>query len=309
MPLSYRIAAIDIGSNAIRAVFAYHVDGKVFFFKNYRYPVRLGTDVFKNGQVSIKKIKEIENAFGELFLKVSKHKITKVRAVATSALRDAKNSNEILQKIFSQTGIEIEIIDGKEEALLIKKAVTNMHDIDEMNALLIDIGGGSTEVSLISQRKIHFTKSYQCGTVRLLQNKKNMNSAIEKFISDLSHDIEGHLSRSPFKICFGTGGNLRRMGKLRKLLLKRPATRIKKYELEVIKKIIEKKSLDERVRLFEMSKDRSDVIVPAMNIIYSILKKYKQNEIFLPKVGLKEGIVFSLLNFSPKEVHFTTKFQ
>lgn len=307
-----KIAAIDIGSNAMRSAFATLTDdGHLKVFKNYRYPIRLGEDVFSKGKLSKNRIRITEEAFSELFIKLSKHKITDVYAVATSALRDAENSKQLIDLIKKQTGIKIEIINGLKEAELIKNAIESIIPLHNKIALLIDIGGGSTEITLTKNGKILTSKSYQYGTVRLL--KSIQSNQIEKDIEEFSKKVKNHLAKvlkgQEINLCVGTGGNLRRMGKLRQRMLKKPTNRVTMVELNSMYTEIVHLPVHERVQKFNMREDRADVIVPAMAMIEQILIDNDIYEILLPKIGLKEGVLLENIGHSVSELHLQSKNQ
>lgn len=304
-----KYCAIDIGSNAMRAVFAKVYDNEAHCFKNYRYPLRLGADVFKYGKITNERMKITELAFGELFLKLSKHNIDHVRACATSALRDSLNGEYLINKIKKQTGINIEVIDGMKEAQLIKNAVDFNLPLKDKSALLIDIGGGSTEITLTRNSKIITSRSYQFGTVRLLESHK-LNS-IEEDIIYFCENVNAHLAHftEHIDICIGTGGNLRRMGKLRNNLLGKPTTSINVNELESILLEVEPYSIEKRMNMFNMRRDRADVIIPAMQMIEHLLHYTNIKNIYLPRVGLKEGILLDSIKPRPKKLHLAIKGQ
>lgn len=304
-----RICAIDIGSNAMRAVLAKEINNELYCFKNYRYPIRLGADVFKNGKISPKRINLTENAFGELFLKLSKHKIDYVKACATSALRDSINGEELIEKIYTQTGIDIEIINGLKEAELIKNAIACVYDLGGKKALMIDIGGGSTEITITSGTHIIASRSYQFGTVRIIESLKQKSSHKEiiDFCENASKFISQHTKK--IHICFGTGGNLRRMGKLREQLLEKSSNLISSFELEHIISEVKPLSNKERIKRFNMRPDRVDVITPAMEMIYYLLCYCDIEKIHLPKLGLKEGILLNSFIPKPNKIHLQIKGQ
>lgn len=307
-----KIAAIDIGSNAMRAAFATLFDnGHLRIFKNYRYPIRLGEDVFSNGRLSKNKIKITEAAFNELFIKLAKHKITEVHAVATSALRDAQNSKQVIDLINKQTGIKIKVINGRKEADLIKNAVETIIPFKRKIALLIDIGGGSTEITLTKNNKILFSKSYQYGTVRLLKSihANNIEKDIEDFSKKVRTQLQKYLKGEEINICIGTGGNLRRMGKLRLQIFKKPTNRVTLVELNAMYSEVVNLPVSQRVERFSLRIDRADVIVPAMAMIEQILIDNNIYEILLPKVGLKEGVLLENLAKKPTEIHLPRKNQ
>jgi exopolyphosphatase/guanosine-5'-triphosphate,3'-diphosphate pyrophosphatase len=304
-----KFCAIDIGSNAMRAVIAKNIDQELFCFKNYRYPIRLGADVFKDGKISPKRMKMTELAFGELFLKLSKHNVTHVKACATSALRDSINGERLIEKVHQQTGIKIQIIDGLKEAELIKNAIHSIYDLENKCALMIDIGGGSTEITITKGKRILASRSYQFGTVRILESlqKKSSHQEIMDFCENASKFIFQYTDSIDH--CFGTGGNLRRMGKLRMQLLNKASYEINRFELEMIINTIMPLSNKERIKKFNMRPDRVDVIVPAMEMIYFLLCYCDIDTIKLPKVGLKEGILLSSVSNPIKKLHIQSKGQ
>lgn len=306
MAVKKRIAAIDIGSNAMRVALAtLYEDGTLTIFKNYRFPIRLGEDAFTTGRLSKKNLTKMELAFGEIFLKLSKYNITDVKAVATSALRNCINASELISRIRQQTGIDINIIDGKLEARLIKNAINALFDLTGKTALLIDIGGGSTEITLTRNNRVAFCKSYPCGTVRLIKSMKGhrVDKDIEKFAGQMREDLATQLRKNKIDICIGTGGNLRRMGKLRKQLLGKSANIITFTELIDIYQSVKTMPLKERMRKFDMRSDRADVIIPAMAIIEHILVDNSVSSIHLPRVGLKEGVILNKLPKKPAIIH------
>lgn len=306
MAIKSKYAAIDIGSNAMRVAFAnYYEDGTLTVFKNYRFPLRLGADAFTTGKLSKKSIERTEKAFSEILCKISKYNITKVKAMATSALRDCKNSNELIDTIEAETGINIEIIGGLTEAKLIKLAIGSLYSLTKKTSLLIDIGGGSTEVTLVKNNRIIFSKSYNYGTVRILKSLKNkdIEAKAQEFKSQVKRDLKSKLRNTHIDLCIGTGGNLRRMGKLRKLIFERPATQVTLTELTELQKYVESIPLKSRVKHLGMREDRADVIVPAMALIKSVLKELGISCIHLPRVGLKEGILIDCLPKRPSILH------
>lgn len=302
-----KIAAIDIGSNAMRVAFATFDENKSLkVFKNYRYPIRLGADVFKCGIISKKRIRKTEEAFSEILHKLAKYNITKVHAVATSALRDSKNGKELRESIFNLTGINIETISGDKEAELIKKAIGVIIPFEKKVSLLIDIGGGSTEIIIIKNGVISFVKSYQLGTVRFLNDSP---VKIRKTITQMQQDITNTLQGEKVDQFIGTGGNLRRMGKLRGLFFNKPMNQITKVELNKVYSNIKVMNIEQRVKELDMRKDRADVIIPAISIVKSLMATQNIESILLPRVGLKEGVLIDNLPYPPLEVHLPIKGQ
>ncbi len=189
-----KICAIDIGSNAMRAVIATVHGKEVHFGHNMRWPLRLGADVFKEGRISPKRFKACEEAFGELFLQISEENITEVYAVATSAMRDSENGAELIKEIKKQTGIQIKRISGVQEALLAKTAVCSALNLKRTTSLLIDVGGGSAEVTLLKEEKVLRSKSFNFGTVRMLQSAKT--NQFEKELGRFASSVKKMLGRS-----------------------------------------------------------------------------------------------------------------
>ncbi len=220
--------AIDLGSNAMRAIIARRVGSELMVIKNFRVPLRLGEDVFNGGFISPKKMEETENAFIELFHSFAAYGVTEVRCMATSAMRDAMNGPILIEKILKYTGIEIEIIRGKEEANVICEAVKSQLDFRDHDVMLMDIGGGSTELTLIKNGEIVGVKSFNVGTVRLLHYKnqieleKKINFELERMLVF----IREHFGKKKPDFFVGTGGNLRRIGKIRKKTLGRPTSQL-----------------------------------------------------------------------------------
>ena len=182
------LAAIDVGSNAMRIMVGRIVyDGKVEVIENLRLPVRLGQDAFTTGLVSEETAQQAVDAFTRFRKTLDDHKVDKVRAVATSALRETANSDLLIDRIARSTGIEIEIISGEEEARLIHLAVAQSVNLNKKHALLIDIGGGSVEVTLSQNGNILSTESYNMGTVRLLKrlsSEKNSAMPFHKLVRE-----------------------------------------------------------------------------------------------------------------------------
>jgi exopolyphosphatase/guanosine-5'-triphosphate,3'-diphosphate pyrophosphatase len=301
------LLAIDIGSNAMRATLAVSDSSNdLDIIENFRYPLRLGDDVFQKGRVSNKKIQSIDEAFIDLSEVIREYKIKSVKAIATSALRDAANGQDICEKIFLKHGIKIEIISGEREANLIKNAIESSIELKNKRCLLIDIGGGSTEIIVTQGSDILYEKSFQCGTVRLLQepDEAQIKKMATNLTKELSKDLKNKKIGQQFNITIGTGGNLRRIGKLRKVFFKRSYRKITQSELSAISSEVKKFSLNQRVSFLNMRKDRADVIVPAMIIIEEIMIKLDILEIHLPHVGLKEGILLEMIPKKPRFIYY-----
>jgi exopolyphosphatase / guanosine-5'-triphosphate,3'-diphosphate pyrophosphatase len=296
------IAAIDLGSNALRAVIARKDGDRVEIVKSFREPLRLGEDVFQNGIISEMKMQKTEEAFIKLFHIFTEYNVTDIKAMATSAMRDSKNGPILAKRIAHATGIEIETIRGSEEAQVIFHAVKSQVNLKRKNAILMDIGGGSTELILVKNEEILAVESFNVGTVRLL---KLDQASLEKEISDqmerMIQFIKSHLKLKDIDLFIGTGGNLRRIGKIRKKILGKPSSELAMFnEINHMEEAILSMSYVDRIRRLELDQNRADVILPAIMLTHHLMQKLKIEKILLPKVGLKEGIILSMLEKAPK---------
>src|SRR6185369_11406344 len=272
-----RIAAIDVGSNAMRMVIG-EVDGsgRVNVVENIRLPVRLGQDVFSKGYLEEKTIQQTEEAFLHFRHVADGFNVARLRAVATSAAREAANKDLLVDRIFRTTGIEIEIISGEDEARLIHSAVTHVLDLKEKRTLLIDIGGGSIEVTISSGQNIISTDSYNLGTVRLLEilNTENQSgqlfgNLVREFVEAARYRIEQDIGDEKIQVCVGTGGNVEEIGRLRQKLFKAESDRF--VTLEELTRLIERlnnMSYAERMNKLKLRADRADVILPASIVLH-----------------------------------------
>lgn len=302
------IAAIDLGSNALRASIAVKIDDELRVIKNLRAPLRLGEDVFATGKISDEKMELTEEAFIKLLHIFTEYNVTEARAMATSAMRDSKNGSILADHIFHSTGIEIETISGIDEAKMIFSAVRGQIPMKKKNALLMDIGGGSTELIIVKDEVIVGIHSFNVGTVRLLRykNQEELELRIRLQVQKMLRFIERHLGKKKPDIFIGTGGNLRRIGKIRKKILGRETSQLALYrEIAHMEEAIFSMSYVERIRRLELDQNRADVILPAIMLAKILMQELKIQVINLPKVGLKEGILLSMLPEYPKK--FTLK--
>lgn len=313
-PRLQRFAAIDIGSNAIRMMIAEavvpsqilssptHQQVRFTPIKKYRFPIRLGADVFKSGRISQKNLKQAARTFEKFSAVTRKFGVQYYRAVGTSALREASNGHAFVELIRRKSGIRIEVIDGILEAELIYSAVRNEVNLEQARALLIDVGGGSVEVTFTHQGRIEATQSFPFGTVRTLEmlKKRNLKEAqlnlvIGDFIKPLSQFILAHSPGHKMDFAIGTGGNLESLGKIKPLLLgKSSKTEMNDLELEAIIQQLRKFTNKERIQKLDMRPDRADVIVPAAMVVQAILRQASTHRLVVPAVGLKDGLLLSL---------------
>src|ERR1051325_2125964 len=274
-----RIAAIDVGSNAMRMGIG-EVDGSggVNVIENIRLPVRLGQDVFSQGYLEEKTIQQTEEAFLHFRHVADGFNVARLRAVATSAAREAANNDLLVDRIFRATGIEIEIISGEDEARLIHAGVAHVLDLKNKRTLLIDIGGGSIEVTISSGQNIISTDSYNLGTVRLLETlnaehkpKQLFGKLVREFVEAARYRIEQDIGEEKIQVCVGTGGNVEEIGRLRQKLFKAESDRF--VTLDELARLIERlndMSVEERINKLKLRPDRADVILPASIVLHLI---------------------------------------
>jgi len=306
------ISAIDVGSNAMRMVIG-EVDKawQIKTIKNIRLPVRLGQDVFSKGYLEEKTIRQTEEAFLHFRHMAEGFDIQRLRAVATSAAREAGNSDLLLDRVFRTSGIELEIISGEEEARLIHLAVVHELKLKGKRTLLIDIGGGSVEVTISTGQNIISTDSYGMGTVRLLQrldsNSKSRHpfgKLVREYAAAARYRIERDLGDEKIQICVGTGGNVEEIGRLRQKLFKAESDRcITLEELEMLIERLDHMSYEERMRKLKLRADRADVILPASIVLHLIAREAGVKHIAIPNVGLKDGILLDIAEDLSKSLH------
>jgi exopolyphosphatase/guanosine-5'-triphosphate,3'-diphosphate pyrophosphatase len=297
------LAAIDLGSNALRAIIVRKTGEQLEVVKNIRVPLRLGEDVFNTGKISQEKMQLTEEAFIGLFHTFIEYNVTQTLAMATSAMRDAQNGVELTKLIFDSTGIEIHTIHGKEEARLIFEAVKGQLPLKNKTALLMDIGGGSTELTLVREEEIIASHSFNVGTIRLLRykNQNELEVRIRLQIEKMLRFIREELGHKKPDLFVGTGGNLRRIGKIRKNFLGKPTSELAMFEeIHHMEETIFSMSFVDRIRRLELDQNRADVILPAIMLTNHLMDALKLDKIHLPKVGLKEGILLSMLPKAPR---------
>lgn len=282
------LAAIDIGSNAARLLIcetSVYVDGSVDFTKLtlLRIPLRLGFDVFDNGFVSDEKKQKLIETLKAYKLLMNIYNVEAYKACATSAMRDASNGPEIMKEILEETGFEIKIISGLEEANILYETHIADNLGDSKSYIYIDVGGGSTEVTLYAQGKTIFKESFNIGTIRLLHNK----------VTDEQWDrvkwfIKTHTKNHQPLEAIGTGGNINKIFSIskRKEGKPLPIDLLKDYYKE-----LSYTTLEERKHLYHLRDDRADVIVPALQIYISIMRWAQADEIYVPKIGLADGLI------------------
>ena len=283
-----RYAAIDIGSNAVRVLIS-NVVTKATAPPKYmksslvRVPIRLGQDSFTVGEISKANIKRMVKAMKAFKLIMKVNKVKRYMACATSALREANNAEEVIRTIKKKAGIEIQIIDGKREAEII--ATTNIFESINKNRtfLFSDVGGGSTEFSVLVKGKRIVSKSFKVGTVRMINNMVS-----DKVWEEIKMWIETHTKDYSKLALLGSGGNINKLFKIAKVKDGRPLSFIK---LNTLYNELNQLDYNERIIQWELNPDRSDVIIPATQIYLKALQWSGATEIFVPKIGLSDGMI------------------
>ncbi len=290
-----KYAAIDIGSNAVRLLIANIIEqkGRPPQFKKsslVRVPIRLGSDVFINGVISEENKLRMLDTMTAFKLLMKSHKVMAYKACATSAMREADNGVEMAKLILKKSKIAIDIIDGEEEAAII--AATDLHSYikEDKTYLYVDVGGGSTEFSVFHNGKTVISKSFKIGTVRLLNDmvKKEAWLDVEQWIKMATQGYD--------KIdLIGSGGNINKIFKISGKAIGKPLTY---FYLTSYYNKIQTYSYEERITELELNQDRADVIIPATRIYLSAMKWSGAKDVYVPKIGLSDGII--------KSVYFNT---
>lgn len=283
-----KLAAIDIGSNAIRILISnvVQVEGEhPVFMKSemIRVPIRLGEDSFTVGEISPNNIKRVVKAMKAFKLIMKINGVKNYMACATSALRESNNADELIAKVKKKAGIKIELIDGKKEAEIISYTTILADQGHNSNYLYVDVGGGSTEFSVLKNGKRIVSKSFKAGTVRMINNMVNDKVwlEIEKWIKMNTKGIE--------KIqLLGSGGNINKVFKLSNIKDGNPLTY---FNLKSFYQDLKKLSYEERILRYNLNLDRADVILPALEIYLKALKWSGATKVFVPKIGLSDGMI------------------
>ncbi len=293
-----KYAAIDIGSNAIRLLIVTVIekDGRTTQFNKtslVRVPIRLGADVFLEGEISEENYLRLADAMIAYKLLMQTHKVIRYRACATAAMREANNGTEIVRRIKKETGIEIQIIDGKDEAAII--ASTDLLDLidTERSFLYVDVGGGSTEFTVFINGHTIASKSFKLGTIRIL-NDIVQNSDWE----EVKKWIKKNTSEYENINLIGSGGNINSIYKRSEKRIGEP---LSYFYLTNYYKKLKSLSYDDRIFELQMNPDRADVIIPATRIYLSAMKWCNAKNIYVPKIGLSDGIISSLYNENKSE--------
>ncbi|OSZ79321.1 exopolyphosphatase [Chitinophagaceae bacterium IBVUCB1] len=282
------LAAIDIGSNAARLLIteaSVYKDGTVDFTKLnlLRIPLRLGFDVFANGFISEEKKRKMIDTIKAYKLLMDIYKVEALKACATSAMRDASNGAQVLADIKRETGIDVSIISGQDEANIIYETHIAEKLNTEKSYMYVDVGGGSTEVTLFADNHIVFKESFNIGTIRLLNG-----SVSDEQWEHMKWYIKNHTKDYQPVEAIGSGGNINKIFSISKRKEGKP------LPLDLLKdyyKELSLNSVEERQHLYNLRSDRADVIVPALQIYIAVMRWANADEIYVPKIGLADGLV------------------
>lgn len=291
-----KFGAIDIGTNAARLLIGEVCQGEdhnyVKKISYTRIPLRLGDDVFEIGKISKEKSKHTLDTIKAFKLIAKIFEVNRIRAVATSAMREADNAEKIIQKVKEKTNIEIEVISGQEEAELIFGTFLLL-DFDKTNPfIVIDVGGGSTEISFFNSGRKVASKSFEVGTIRLLKNKVN-----DTVWQDITLWLGENIPQNGNIRLFGTGGNI---NKIHKILGCKDNEEVSIKNIKKLYKSLLPLTLEDRIDLFHLKPDRADVIIPAMEIYLFVMKKIQLQKIGVPKIGLSDGMIYKMFLESEK---------
>jgi exopolyphosphatase/guanosine-5'-triphosphate,3'-diphosphate pyrophosphatase len=286
-----KYAAIDIGSNAVRLLISNIIEQKgkpVLFKKNslVRVPIRLGSDVFLSNKISKENTQRIIDTMLAFKLLMKSHRVVKYKACATSAMRESTNGKQVVDLVLKHSGISIDIIEGEEEAAIIAATDLTAYIDKSKTYLYVDVGGGSTEFTVIHEGNSVASKSFKIGTVRLLNDivSKEAWQELELWIKTFTHTYD--------KIAvLGSGGNINKIFKVSGKALGKPLTY---FYLTSYYNLLQSYSYEERITELDLNQDRADVIIPAMRIYLSSMKWCGAKNIYVPKIGLADGIIKSI---------------
>ena len=282
-----KIAAIDIGSNAVRMLISYVISsGDEYLFQKNSYlrlPIRLGEDSFKNGVISNEKIILLTNAILSFKYIMKVHGVKDYKIYATSALRESINSKEVISIVKKNTDLNIELITGIKEAKIISKG--NSHEKIEFNKtfLYVDVGGGSTEFSILRNGKEKISRSFKIGTVRLLNNLVD-----DSMFMDIKKWLQSNIDNDDKIKLFATGGNI---NKIQSMTGSKSGKPISYLSIKDLSNNLMEFNYQERMMKFDLNPDRADVIIYALKIFITTMEFVKANKIFVPKSGLVDGMI------------------
>ncbi|MDX8397794.1 MAG: Ppx/GppA phosphatase family protein [Mariprofundaceae bacterium] len=303
------VAAIDVGSNAMRLGIAAYDSGAGVpkIIQRYREPVRLGRDAFTRGYFSEQSMDDAVQAFMNFRSILDQHHIQSYRAVATSAMRDSLNGKVLQQRIMDETNIKLELISGEEEGRLVHHSIRKRVNLSDTVNLLVDMGGGSVEVTLCDGDRIISTQSLKIGTVRLLEmlgEGGNFHALLSEYLNATRKKLKYQLGKKKVKLCIATGGNAGAIGGLVAQLLDQESADC--IERKQIKRLIDRlagMSFDERMCELGLRPDRADVILPAAMVYHEIMKLAGAKKMLIPDASLLDGILIDMMDSADVSLH------
>ncbi len=299
------IAAIDVGSNALRlAVGSVNEDRRLKILETAREAVRLGSDVFKHGSISERSLGNLAEAMNRFRDICRSHQASITVAIGTSALREARNRDMVIDAVLRRTGVELTAIGPEEEARLVHLAVSKAVDLRGKRAVIIDIGGGSMEATLTDDGRIMAVECFLAGPVRLLQKidqnkagEQKFQKMVREFTATYGQRLEKMSAGGRIDLAVGVGGNIEALGALRQDLLgKKSPKSLDVDELDRLVKLLSSHDLQARVEKLGLNPDRADVIVPASIVLRETLLRLGADRMNIPGVGLREGLLYDIIS-------------
>ena len=302
------VAAIDVGSNAMRlGIATQDASGTLTLVQRYREPVRLGHDAFTSGVLSQSTMDDAVEAFRQFRRILDQHQIENFRATATSAMRDSKNGKVLAKRIFEETEIDLQLISGEEEARLVHYSISRRVDLEDKFAVLIDMGGGSVEVTMCDDSEVTSSQSFKIGTVRLLEmlgQEGDFNTLLSEYLDGTRKKLSEQIGLRKADLCVATGGNAGAIGELAfQILGTESASSISRKELKQLIKKLAKLSFEERIRDLGLRPDRADVILPAAMVFHEIMRLAGAKQMVMPDASLLDGIVLDMMDSEEQTFH------
>lgn len=295
-----KFGAIDIGSNAVRLLLCnVHETGSEAIFKKaelVRMPVRLGEDVFRYKEISEEKAMALAKSMQAFHLLMDVFGVVSYRACATAAMREALNSDDVVRYVKKYSGIEIEVIDGKEEAQIIYSNHIAEHLDPQSVYLYIDVGGGSTELTLFANQHIEASQSFNVGTIRMLHEQvpKETWNAMKDWVEKKSKGYKNIIG-------IGSGGNI---NKIYKMFYRKDDKALTYARIREMYDMLKAYTIEERITILGLNPDRADVIVPASKIFLTVMKTAGIDKVLVPQIGLSDGIVHLLYEQHKAQLKF-----
>jgi len=301
LPNTY--AAIDIGSNAIRLLVAQYFRGRLVILEDRRAALRLGQDAFSKRMIGTPTVRQLIEGLRCFRAIAESHGVFGIRTVATSALRDSKNRDLIIQQVWQNVGLHIEIINGIQEAELLYKAVSRSLDLTQKKALLIDMGGGSLEVVHSARGRVRSAESLRLGTVRLL-HRVGRDQSYSRYAMVIRRELANWIASLPSvtdlihdDVFIGTGGNLRCIGRLASQISGRQSrSLVTTDDIEELTQVLFRFHSEKRARYFDLKSDRVDVILPACVIVSEMMQVLNFDRLYVPNVGIKNGLIWEMVD-------------